>query len=53
MFSLLKSVASLAVDVVEVAATPVVMAVDLASAAVRPIVDVASDLKGDIKSLMD
>lgn len=53
MFSLLKSVTSLVVDVVEVVATPVVMAVDLAGAAVKPLVGAARCLKDDIKSIKD
>lgn len=53
MFGLLKSTAELAVDVVEVIATPVEMAVDLVDATVKPVAEVAKDLAKDIKSLKD
>ena len=53
MFSLLKSVVELTTDVVKVVATPVEMVVDLADAAVKPLAEVADDLKNEIKSLKD
>ncbi len=53
MFSLFKSVVELTTDVAKVVATPVEMAVDLADAAVKPLVEVAEDLSKEIKSLKD
>lgn len=53
MFGIFKSVVDLASDVVSVVATPVEMVTDLADAAIKPIVEVANDLKDDIKSLKD
>lgn len=53
MFGLLKSITELATDVVKVVATPVEMVVDLAGAVVKPIAEVARDLKDDIKSLKE
>jgi len=53
MFSLLKSVVELTTDVVKVVAAPVEMAVDLADAAVKPLVEVAKDLTDEIKQLKD
>jgi diacylglycerol kinase len=53
LFGLFKSVIDLATDVAEVVATPVEMAVDLVGAAVKPLAEVAADLKNDIKSLKD
>ena len=53
MFGLLKSVVELATDVVKVVAAPVEMAVDLADAAVKPLVEVAKDLTNDIKQLKE
>lgn len=53
MFGLFKSVGSLVSDVVEVVATPVEMVVDLADAAIKPVVEAARDLKDDVKSLKD
>ncbi len=53
MFGLLKSVAGLALDVVEVVATPVEIMVDVASAAIKPVAEVARDLKNEVKNLKD
>lgn len=53
MFGLLKSVAALAETVVEVVAAPVEMAADLANAALKPLAEVADELKNDIKNLKD
>lgn len=53
MFGLLKSVVDLASDVAEVVTAPIEMVVDLTSAAVKPIADVAKELKDDVKSLKD
>ena len=47
MFGFLKSAAELVSDVVEVVAAPVEMAVDLADAALKPIVEVANGLIGE------
>lgn len=53
MFGLLKSLTDLATDVTKVALAPVEMVVDLAGAAVKPVVEVAKDLVADVKSLKD
>ena len=53
MFSLFKSVVELLVDTIDIVATPVEMAVDLADAAIKPISEVAKELARDIKSLKD
>lgn len=53
MFSLLKSVVDLTSDVVKVVTTPIEMTIDLVDAAVKPITEIAEDLKQDIKSLKD
>lgn len=53
MFGLLKSVVSLATDVVQVVAAPVEIVTNLAGAAVKPIAEVAKDLVADVKSLKD
>lgn len=51
MFGLLKSLGDLAVNVADVALTPVEMAVDLANAVVQPLADAAETLRDDVKGL--
>jgi hypothetical protein len=53
MFGLLKSLGSLAADVVQVVAAPVEMVVDVAAAAVNRVAEVAKELVADVKSLKD
>lgn len=51
MFGLLKSMGDLAKDVAELVVTPVEIAVDLSGVVVKPVADLARDLKDGIKDL--
>jgi hypothetical protein len=53
MFGLLKSLGSLAADVVQVVAAPVEIVVDVAAAAVKPVAEAAKELVDEVKSLRD
>jgi hypothetical protein len=53
MFGLFKSVTDLVTDVVQVVTTPVEVVVDLADAAVKPLVEATNEIKKDIKSLKE
>lgn len=51
MFGLIKSLTSLASDVVEIAVTPLEVSADIAEAVISPIADVAKETKETIKEI--